>query len=153
MPHVDILFNELQKRVIDSVEIRCFKNVTIIRNRKIYEIITEAKTVEVIESKRRRLNEEHWKASVVEVCDEIINVADDRFQYTKQLNAANLFICEKFEWYDLTFPQDYFKETIKCYPMLEKQKLKTELSVLYSSKEYRKFSSCAVLLNCSTAKS
>jgi pullulanase/glycogen debranching enzyme len=112
MPHVDILFNELQRCVIDSVEIRkCLEkfreNITIIRNRKIYDIMTEAKTVEVIESKRRRLNEEHWKASAVEVCHVIINVADDHFQYTKQLNAANLFICEKFEWYDMTFPQDY----------------------------------------------
>jgi hypothetical protein len=59
MPHVDILFNELQKRVIDSVEIRrCLEkfreNVTIIiRNRKIYDIMTEAKTVEVKKKKTK----------------------------------------------------------------------------------------------------
>lgn len=41
MPHVDILFNELQKRVIDSVEIsRCLKkfkgNLDKIRNEKMH---------------------------------------------------------------------------------------------------------------------
>jgi hypothetical protein len=70
--------------------------------------ITEAKAFEVIEPSRRRIDEENWKASSTEVCDVIINVADDRFQYIEQLNVANLFICEKFEWYDLTFLFGWF---------------------------------------------
>ncbi|XP_030762931.1 zinc finger MYM-type protein 1-like [Sitophilus oryzae] len=153
MPHVDILYNELQKRIIDSVEIsRCLKlfkeNITTIRNQKMHEIMEKAKSFEnIIDTKRLKFNDETWKISATEVCDVIINVAEDRFQYTDQLNAANLLICEKFEWYDLTFPQDYFTETMKSYPFLEKQRLKTELTVLYSSEEYRNFSSCAVLLN------
>jgi hypothetical protein len=70
--------------------------------------ITEAKAFEVIEPSRRRIDEENWIASSTEVCDVIINVADDRFQYIEQLNVANLFICEKFEWYDLTFLFGWF---------------------------------------------
>lgn len=152
MPHVDILFNELQKRIIDSVEIsRCVKkfkeNISLIRNQKIYDIMEQAKTMKVFETTRRKLNEENWRASALEICDVIINVAEDRFQYTHQLNAANLFICEKFESYDISFPHNLFKEAIKCYPLLDNQRLKTELSVLYSSKEYRNCSSCVVLLN------
>jgi hypothetical protein len=65
--------------------------------------ITEAKAFEVIEPSRRRIDEENWKVSSTEVSDVIIKVADDRFQYIEQLNVANLFICEKFERYDLTF--------------------------------------------------
>lgn len=153
MPHVDILYNELQKRIIDSVEItRCLQlfneNITTIRNRKMHEIMEKAKSFEsIIDTKRLKFNDETWKISAVEVCDVIINVAEDRFRYTDQLNAANLLISEKFEWYDLSFPQEYFTETMKSYPFLEKQRLKTELTVLYSSEEYRNFPSCAVLLN------
>lgn len=152
MPHVDILFNELHKSIIDSVEIsRCLKtfkvNLDKIRNEKMEEIISEAKNMEVVETKRRKLNEDNWKQAAIEVCDVIINVAEDRFQYTDQLNSANLFICEKFELYDLSFPVDYFNESTTSYPILEKSRRKTELSVLYSSEEYRQFSSCEVLLN------
>lgn len=153
MPHVDVLFSEFQKRVIDSGDInknlKKFKeNITNIRNNKMQDIIDSINAAEeVAELRRRRPNLENWKEAAIEVCDVIINVADDRFQYVDQLNAANLFICEKFEWFDMRFPIDYFTQTIKYYPMLEKQRLKTELSVLYSTKEYRKFSSCSTLLN------
>lgn len=103
------------------------------------EIVSEAKNMEVLETKRRKLNEDNWKQAAIEVCDVIINVAEDRFQYTDQLNAANLFICEKFELYDLSLPVDYFNESTTSYPILEKSQLKTELGVLYSSDEYRVF--------------
>ncbi|XP_044749776.1 zinc finger MYM-type protein 1-like [Coccinella septempunctata] len=152
MPHVDIFFNELQRRLIDSVQIgKCLKkfkeSISNIRNEKLYDILNEAKALQVTETKRRKLNEDTWRASAIEVCDVIINVAEDRFAYTDQLNAANLFICERFELYDRSFPDDYFKRTIESYPMLEKNRLKTELTLLYSSAEYRTFSSCAVLLS------
>jgi hypothetical protein len=66
-------------------------------------LLLETRKCMILGRSRRRIDEENWIASSTEVCDVIINVADDRFQYIEQLNVANLFICEKFEWYDLTF--------------------------------------------------
>jgi GMP synthase PP-ATPase subunit len=71
------------------------KSISNIKTEKIY-ILNEAKAVQVNETKRRKLNEDTWKAAAIKVCDVIINVAEDRFAYSNQLNAANLFICEKF---------------------------------------------------------
>nr|CAI5833557.1 unnamed protein product [Callosobruchus analis] len=87
MPQVDVLFNELQKRKINPVEInqkiQSFEqNIMTIRN-SIDEIINEA-------TDRRRNNDSHFdhRIAALEVCDTIINCAKDQicsgcyFQYT-----------------------------------------------------------------------
>nr|CAI5833553.1 unnamed protein product [Callosobruchus analis] len=100
MPQVDVLFNELQKRKINPVEInqkiQSFEqNIMTIRN-SIDEIINEATDIissldcEPMVSKRRRNNDSHFdhRIAALEVCDTIINCAKDQicsgcyFQYT-----------------------------------------------------------------------
>lgn len=68
------------------------------KHKNINDILQEAtKAVDVTESKKIKLNEENWMVAANEVCDVIINVTEDRFLYTDQINTANLFICERFD--------------------------------------------------------
>lgn len=52
------------------------------------------------------------------------------------LSAAKLLACHKFPEFCKEFPSKELEETILAYPMLNKEKLRTELSVLYERNEF-----------------
>ncbi|CAH2013798.1 unnamed protein product [Acanthoscelides obtectus] len=98
MPHVDILFNQLQKRKTEPAQVKTAidnfeKCIVDVRN-KIDDIINEAKSIctEPQGNKRRRRNNSGHDHSVaaLEVCDNIVNSANDRFQFKDHLEAASL---------------------------------------------------------------
>ncbi|KAK4886524.1 hypothetical protein RN001_002795 [Aquatica leii] len=81
--------------------------------------------------------QDNLKREAMEVCDVIICEAKDRYNFTGHLVAASLFLQDKFAHYDKQFPENLLKSTCECYPILEQQKLKSELSVIYSRTEFR----------------
>ncbi|CAH1954691.1 unnamed protein product [Acanthoscelides obtectus] len=99
MPHVDILFNQLQKRKTQPAQVKTAidnfeKCIVDVRN-KIDDIINEAKSIctEPQDNKRiRRNNSSHdHRVAALAVCNNIVNTANDRFQFKDHLVAASLF--------------------------------------------------------------
>ncbi|CAH1972732.1 unnamed protein product [Acanthoscelides obtectus] len=99
MPHVDMLFNQLQKRKTEPAQVKTAidnfeKCIVDVRN-KIDDIINEAKSIctEPQGNKRRRRNNSSHdhRVAALEVCDNIVNSTNDRFQIKDHLVAASLF--------------------------------------------------------------
>ncbi|XP_077306124.1 zinc finger MYM-type protein 1-like [Lithobates pipiens] len=61
-----------------------------------------------------------------------------RFSFTKHLVSATLLQADRFEQYAVEFPEDALSETLKAYPVLNKNKLKTELGLIYRTQEFKK---------------
>lgn len=149
MPHADILFNELQKRKIDPVEInqkiQVFEQSIMTVRNSMEEIINEARNIissldcEAMPSKRKRNNDSPFdhRIAALEVCDIIINCAKDRFDYKNHLLAASLLYSDQFANYINCFPDEKLKATCDSYPNFDKERLKTELSVIYSRPDCR----------------
>ncbi|CAH1983620.1 unnamed protein product [Acanthoscelides obtectus] len=104
MPHVDILFNQLQKRKTEPAQVKtaidnCEKCIVDVRN-KIDDLINEAKgicTGPQGNRRRRRNNSSHdHRVAALEVCDNIVNSANDRFQFNL-LVAASIFFPNTLE--------------------------------------------------------
>jgi hypothetical protein len=159
MPHVDVLFEELQKRKVDPVELKnaveCFTaSMNKIKETKISEVkeeVEEGVSLELEDQipKRRRTEAEHGnnRAAALEVCDVIIDVAKERFAFSGHLVAASLFFSEKFSEYNMDFPERELTTAVAAYSMLDKQRLKTELSVIYMREEYKSITGATSLLN------
>lgn len=62
----------------------------------------------------------------------------ERFAFTKHLISATLLQADRFDQHNRLFPDEALDSTIEAYPVLNKSKLKTELSLIYSSKDFRK---------------
>ncbi|CAH1986560.1 unnamed protein product [Acanthoscelides obtectus] len=98
MPH-DTLFNHLQKRKTEPAQVKTaidnFEKCIIDVRNKIDDIINEAKSIctEPQGNKRRRRNNSSHdhRVAALEVCDNIVNSAKDRFQFKDHLVAASLF--------------------------------------------------------------
>ncbi|KAL7882743.1 hypothetical protein SRHO_G00004010 [Serrasalmus rhombeus] len=78
-----------------------------------------------------------------EVRDTIVVHAKERFSFTDHLVSATLLQGEMFEQHRHTFPAEALNTTLMAYPMLNKAKLKTELSLIYESSEFK--GCCAAL--------
>lgn len=114
MPHVDILYNQLQKRTIDPIEIsiaitKFEENIKKERNNLDIFLNEDTQT-----PKRRKTNEtnDSRMATAKEVCDIIVVNIKDRFEYKDHLYASLLLISSKFSLYKKCFPQQYFDKTI-----------------------------------------
>lgn len=134
MPHVDILYNQLQSRNIDPVKIQnalntFYENISSIRNSSYCNSSSSAKAME---SK--------------EVCDTINAEAKYRFAFTNHLIAATLFYKENFDIYNKKSPLNEISETVLAYPVLIKDKIITELQVFYSREELHRFKGLTELL-------
>ncbi|KAH0630518.1 hypothetical protein JD844_013608 [Phrynosoma platyrhinos] len=81
-----------------------------------------------------------------EACNIIIAHAKERFAFTSHLMSATLAQGTLFRAYNRTFPQEALDQTVEAYPMLEKERLKTELCVLYKMKELYSCTSLSALM-------
>ncbi|XP_072384690.1 uncharacterized protein [Diabrotica undecimpunctata] len=145
MPQVDVLYNALQKTKTDPLEIN--KKVTdferymnSVRN-SIDDTIDQGSSlcVEPLPTKRLWKDNspvDHRRASI-EVCDIIINCANDRFAFKNHLLATSLLYPEQFDNYCDNFPDDNLSLTCASYPNLDRERLKTELSVIYFRRDCR----------------
>ncbi|XP_051802843.1 uncharacterized protein LOC127533566 [Acanthochromis polyacanthus] len=144
MPHVDILYSQLQKRSIDSVFVHRVTqhftdNVQMIRDSlpTVSEEHHSCVPQQQLAKKRRTLGPDELQRIATEVCDTILGHAKERFAFTKHLISATLLQGDRFQEYDSQFPEAALNTTMEAYPMLNKGKLKTELSLIFSSTEFR----------------
>ena len=70
------------------------------------------------------------------VCNTILDHSNERFSFTDHLVSATLLQEDMFEKYCQSFPEEALNTTVKAYPMLNKAKLKTELSLIYENPEF-----------------
>ncbi|XP_056264831.1 uncharacterized protein LOC130189869 [Pseudoliparis swirei] len=141
MPHVDILYAKLQKRNIDSVHINtCIQqfqeNIQKIRD-SIDAMVVEQRSGSEQPRKRRAMKEDELGRIAAEVCDTILGHTRERFAFKDHLISATLLQSCQFECYVNVFPEVALATTLKAYPMLNGRKLKTELSLIYGTEEFR----------------
>ena len=133
MPHVDMLYNQFQKRTIDAVWAKsCLKSF----NDYIQKTRDGCDTLVVPpELTKRSFNIDTLRIAAKEVCDVIMLQCTERFSFTKHLQASNLLCVENFPLYIDSFPKEHLEEAVAAYPCLEKAALETELSVLYERED------------------
>lgn len=154
MPHVDLLYDHLQKRNMDPTEAQKVINVfeqsiNLVRN-KIDAISQQASQFNTTPTdhkrKRPNNNKQDHRVACIEVCDVIINNARERFSFTDHLVAATLLNSENFEKFNTRFPDEILTLTCSTYKVLNQERLKTELSVLYSNSECGKLNAAVPFL-------
>ncbi|KAL0149148.1 hypothetical protein M9458_055580 [Cirrhinus mrigala] len=85
--------------------------------------------------KRRTLGEDRQHHLALEVCDTIMCHAKERFSFTKHLVSATLLQGDLFPQHHKMFPDSALDTTVEAYPSLDKARLKTELSLIYSNED------------------
>jgi len=75
--------------------------------------------------------------SSLQVCDTIVGHTRERFGFRSHLVAATLLQADRFEQYKSAFPNEVLRTTVGAYTMLNGNKLKTELSLIYSKDEFQ----------------
>lgn len=98
------------------------------------------------EAKRSRNVIQERLRETKEVCGIIICEIKERFSFTEHLTAASLFLASKFQEYNNKFPEQALKETSVAYPFLDSKRLRTELSVIYSSESFNSVTGALPLL-------
>jgi hypothetical protein len=103
MPHVEILFQQLQKRVLDVISTRNYisnfeKNIEKVRNTVLNDSEGEPST-----SKRRRTDDSKRQIAI-EVCDIILCEIKTRFTFNDHLIIAQLFYKENFASFEVFSP-------------------------------------------------
>lgn len=153
LPHADILYNQLQKTVTDPVQIHaavtCFENAIYKERNNIETIDSEISENYAVQTKRRRTNENPYISKTIaakEVCDTIITHVNERFSFTKHLNASVLFAADKFPQMEKKFPIEHLEATVEAYPFLDKVRLQTELELIYRRPDFRNISGAIHLL-------
>ncbi|KAL0152798.1 hypothetical protein M9458_052521 [Cirrhinus mrigala] len=141
MPHVDLLYAKLQKKDIDSVHFRGSiqqfqQDIQKIRN-SLHSLVDQCSEGGSQPKRRRSLSPEAHEWIAAEVCDTILRHALERFSFTDHLVSATLLQADRFEQYTMAFPEDALSRTLKAYPVLDRSKLKTELSLIYCKEEFR----------------
>ncbi|CAH1117438.1 unnamed protein product [Phaedon cochleariae] len=86
------------------------------------------------------------RISALEVCDVIINCAKDRFDFKEHLVVASLLYSEYFGKYCGKFPEDKLTSLCSFYPTIDKDRLRTELSLIYSRNDCRTMNGALPLL-------
>lgn len=148
MPQVDILYNQLQKRDFDTVSVQKATTDFVTSITKVRESIDSLDSTLPQECTfvNRRLQINTLTQEAKEVCDIIVVHARERFAFTKHLVSATLLRSDLFESHDKSFPAEALAETVEAYPMLDKARLSTELSVLYGRRDFRQTTGGAMAL-------
>lgn len=150
MPHVDILFNQLQKRVTDPVQVKEHINVFENHIKMTRDNIERSAEVKEGNGVSRKRNHEEMSGNRLrearEVCDVIITQASERFSFTGHLSASNLFVSEMFPEYCTSFPTKHLISTVEAFPFLDQKKLETELGLVYRREEFRSVSGAIPML-------
>ena len=125
MPHVNILFAQLQQTTTDAVKVN--KNLTAFYKalQKIRDEVVE--TAVTTESRKRQCENNFTKVrEAKEVCDTIILQCQERFKYTAHLEASKLLQLSNVSNFIKTehFPTESLQNCVKAYPMLDQEKLR-----------------------------
>ena len=71
----------------------------------------------------------------------------ERFRFTGHLIVAKLLQQNNFSLFAQQFPVKEVNKVVGHYPFLDKEKLKTELSIFYSRSDLNKFKNITELIN------
>lgn len=145
MPHVDCLYSSVQARKTDPVQVNNSVNLFINEINKIRDNMSSiCSTVlnqsDIIHSNKRKTSEDPnitKRIIALEVCDILITQTKSRFSFNEHLTTALLFQNEYYPKFNNKFPIDYLQKTINCYPFFTKERLRTELEVIYSRDDFR----------------
>ncbi|CAH1988766.1 unnamed protein product [Acanthoscelides obtectus] len=89
-------------------------------------------------NKRRKVAPEERNCIISkEVCDIIIVQTKERLSYRGHLEAASLLDTQNFTNYSRYFPAKILNSVVTYYPMVNKEKLKTELEVMYMREDFK----------------
>lgn len=142
MPHVQILYDSFQKRNVDPVWAK--QAISLIKEKieNISDCVDEIQVEQTAETrpKRARVNENPRVARNVaakEVCDAIIIQVIERFEFTEHLVAVNLFDNANIAIYNSKFQEKLLETTVQSFPFLEKDKLRTELQIIYGRDDFK----------------
>nr|XP_015813791.2 uncharacterized protein LOC107384836 [Nothobranchius furzeri] len=144
MPHVDILYKKLQKD-IDAVFIKHALQIFMssVEARRQSSQQQQQEATETTTSRRTALGEDEKQRLWEKICGTILAHTRQRFSFTNHLVSATLLQAEMFEQRCHTFPTGALNATVEANPMLNKNQLKTELSLVYENPEFR--SCCGAL--------
>ncbi|GBL75762.1 hypothetical protein AVEN_155057-1 [Araneus ventricosus] len=141
MPHVDVLYNQLQKTRTDAALIRKQVNVfqqSLEKERKIMDTVTKEISASYENFKKRKRENIHINRTVAakEIFNVISNQVKERFCFISHYSTAFLE-APKFQEYEKKFPTQILDQTTDVYSMLQKDRLKTELGVIYRRSDFR----------------
>ena len=149
MPHVDLLYAQMQSRLMNSASANAAINNFNTSIQKIRDKIGSSTSTLNIEAegneprcKRRCSN---YIPDAKEVCDILVSQCNQRFQFKSHLSVSQLLQKDKFPSFIKCFPDETLDEVVTAYPGLDKSKLKTELSVLYERKDMWAFTNVVAL--------
>ena len=134
IPHVEVIYNQMQSR-----EISAFKDNKYITNFK-------TAVLEIRNSKYCENPSQTLVAEAKEVYDCIWVDIVDRYSYPKHLVAAKFFNKESFNGFKNELPTEKIILTTETYPMIDKEKLETELKVFYCRSDIHEYSKLVDLL-------
>ncbi|GBM20890.1 hypothetical protein AVEN_253698-1 [Araneus ventricosus] len=101
------------------------------------------------ETPRKRKRENiHMNRTVAarQICDVISNEVKERFCFISHYSAVSLLEAPKFQEYEKKFPTQILDQTTDVYFMLQKDRLKTELRVIYRRSDFRNMTGAISLL-------
>lgn len=135
MPHVEILYQQMQARNLSAVRVKeCITHFK--------DSISEIRNSSLCQSSSAPLS-----AQSKEVCDFICMDVQERFKFTGHVEAAKLFNKEKFSLYKSELPLDIIKKVVNDYPFFSGEQLANELAIFYSRTEMHDFHNLEELLN------
>ena len=142
MPHVDVLYAQLQKRQISSTFIQtCLRNFVVSINnvREKFSYIFHNDSCAVNEeplAKRSRCEcfDEEISMVLEEVCDIVISHCSSRFAVTGHFVAATLFESSSFPYFEQCFPSMALESAAASFPFLDEMKLHSELHFIKKRK-------------------
>lgn len=137
MPHVTILYDQLQMKNMDASEVR--HSVEVFR-KSVNELrdsldASNSKQPGYVKSKRVKM-ECNRVADAKDVCDRVMVETECRFESTSHLDISKLLEPKNFKTYSAKFPEKLLELAVKSYPMLNRGKLMSELSLLYERCEF-----------------
>nr|XP_020633894.1 uncharacterized protein LOC110070550 isoform X2 [Pogona vitticeps] len=137
MPHVDTFHRQLWSTVNNSVAIQKatsdFTSAISSVKESVGTLFGELPSESVLPTDKTK---ETLDQMALDVCNIITAHAKERFAFTSHLASATLVQGSLFRSHHRAFPQEAFDEAVKAYPMLEKERLMAELSVLYERQEF-----------------
>lgn len=152
MPHVDIQFQQIQSRQMDSLCMRkaveCFVQAVQKVRDDTENISRDVELDDALMSapKRRRLEDSN-SAIAKDVCDIVITHIKYRFEFSEYFDVAKLIDSEYFGKHALCFPEKELNIATMTYRILCNKRLKTELSVLYEKPDFRQIFGALPLFN------
>jgi hypothetical protein len=147
MPHVDILFKQLQMRNIDVILVKNYIMSFNSNIQKVRSAILKSEEPSTSSANTRKANGEDSKRLIsLEICDIIMSEIGHRFGFSDHLMISQLFQAEKFEEYTTNFPQNILNMVKANYATVNISKLKSELEVIYCREDFRNSAGAVAIL-------